>query len=228
MTGTPAAPPQLARLVAALDQPDQVHGVVADRPGRGGRQAGVLALFATEPELSVVVTERAATLRSHAGQVSFPGGAMDPGDPSLEATALREAAEEIGVDPGTVEVLGRVPAVHVAVSGFDVNTVVGWWRTPHPISAVDAAEVASVHLIPVARLADPANRRVARHPSGYRGPAFVIDDLFIWGLTAGLLAGLLRLAGWEQPWSRRLEAEVPARFLRDRSRTEPRTGPDTH
>lgn len=221
-------PEPLDRLVSGLDQPDRLQHVVGDRPGRGARQAAVLALFALEPELSVVLTERATTLRAHAGQVAFPGGAVDACDASPQEAALREAGEEIGVAPGTVEVLGLVPPVHVAVSGFDVNTVVGWWTRPHPIRAVDAAEVASVHLVAVDRLVEPANRWTACHPSGYRGPAFVVDDLFIWGLTAGLLDGLLRLAGWERPWDQQREAAVPARFLRDRSGTASGTGPDTH
>ncbi|OYO24172.1 coenzyme A pyrophosphatase [Enemella dayhoffiae] len=221
-------PEALAALTRALEQPQVQPEVVAERPGRGGRPAAVLALFATEPELSVVVIERAATLRSHAGQLAFPGGAIDPGDASAEAAAMREAAEEIGLEAGGVELLGHVPAVHVAVSGFDVTTVVGWWREPHPVVPVDLAEVAAVYQVPLAQLLDPANRRTAHHPSGYRGPAFVVGELFIWGLTAGLLDGLIQLAGWELPWDRDLLADIPARFLRDRSRREPGTSANTH
>ena len=78
----------------------------------------------------ILFVERSATLRTHAGQIAFPGGANDPGDVDLIATAIREAWEETGVDVAGIEPIGALPAAHVAVSGFDVTTVVGWWRRP--------------------------------------------------------------------------------------------------
>ncbi|HEV2886183.1 MAG TPA: CoA pyrophosphatase [Jatrophihabitans sp.] len=168
-----------------------------------GRHSAVLILFAspgTAAEADVLLIQRSATMRSHAGQVAFPGGATDPQDASATATALREAAEEVGLRPETVDVLAELPALWLPPSGFVVTPVLAHWRSPHPVGVVDEAEVAGVHRVPLRELLLPANRFTVRHPSGYYGPGFAVDGLFVWGFTAGLLDRLLRLAGWEQPW----------------------------
>ena len=228
-----ARPGWLQPLAGALATPDRVQSVVALRPGVGGRAAAVLCLLGegtAGPE--VLFVERAATLRTHAGQIAFPGGAADPGDADLVDTALREAEEEVGVRRTGVDVLGLLPPAHVAVSGFDVTAVVGWWRDRTQVAAVDVREVASVPVVPVAELTDPARRASVRHPSGYTGPAFEVAGHLIWGLTAHLLDGVLDLAGWQRPWDRHREVPIPVRYLRDRSDTtrahpEP-GGPDAH
>lgn len=221
-------PEVLATLAAGLTDRTAADRLVSSRPARGGRPAAVLALFATEgahPDLTFV--ERAATLRKHAGQMAFPGGAIDDTDADPADAALREAVEEVGLDRGSAEVLGCLPAAHVAASGFDVTTVAAWWRTPHAIGVRDPAEVASVHRIGLDRLADPELRFTAVHPAGYRGPAFVVDDLFIWGLTAHLVDALLELGGWQASWDRERSQVVPERFLRD-SRHRGGGGADAH
>ncbi|MFP8904930.1 NUDIX hydrolase [Streptomyces atacamensis] len=186
----------------------------------GGRQSAVLVLFGegggnggdggnggggadAGPEL--LLMERSSSLRSHAGQPSFPGGALDPedGDPEGDGplrAALREAEEETGLDPSGVQVFGRLPRVYIPVSGFVVTPVLGWWREPSPVAPVDPAETARVFTVPVADLADPANRATARHPSGYRGPCFLVSDALVWGFTAGIIDRILHFAGWERPW----------------------------
>jgi 8-oxo-dGTP pyrophosphatase MutT (NUDIX family) len=226
VTVAAARPGWLAPLEAALQTPERVQRVVSVRPGVGGRPAAVLVLLASgDAGPEVLFVERSATLRTHAGQIAFPGGAADPSDVDLVDTALREAEEEAGVQRAGVEVLGLLPPAHVAVSGFDVTAVVGWWREPGLVGPVDAREVASVPVVPVAELTDPANRVSVRHPSGYTGPAFEVAGHLIWGLTAHLLDGVLELAGWQRPWDDSRRVAIPARYMTDRSRTEP-GGPD--
>lgn len=231
MTPTPRDTPDWLRtLEAALADEASVRSVVQARPGVGGRAAAVLVLIGDGvlgPEILFV--ERAASLRTHPGQIAFPGGAVDPDDVDLAATALREAYEEAGVDVSGVTVLGCLPPAHVAVSGFDVTAVVGWWHTPSPVTAADPREVASVVVVPVAELVDAAHRVRVRHPSGYVGPAFEVADLLIWGLTAHLVDGVLGLAGWQQPWDTSRYVEIPSRYLNDNTAHARDTGgPDAH
>jgi 8-oxo-dGTP pyrophosphatase MutT (NUDIX family) len=228
-------PAWLQQLVEALPA---VRGEQLSRflpPPDAGRHSAVLVLFgesAAGPD--VVLIERAATLRSHAGQPAFPGGALDPEDGPVDddghvRAALREAQEEVGLDPASVEVLGVLPALWLPPSGFVVHPVVAWWREPHPLTAVDAAEVAAVVRVPLAELVDPVNRLQVTHPSGWVGPAFEVRDLLVWGFTAGLLDKLLSLGGWAVPWDherqRELDPAVLALALRSSGRRP--TGPRT-
>lgn len=233
MTGAAATPRPawVDPLAAALREHDQPWVDVL-RPARGARASAVLALFGEGPSgAEVLLVERAATLRSHPGQIAFPGGAVDPEDVDLVDTALREAAEECGVRRDAVEVLGTLPAAHVVVSGFDVTAVVAWWRVPHPVAPADPREVAAVLRVPVADLVDPVNRATARHPTGFRGPAFEVAGHLVWGLTAHLLAAVLDLAGWTTPWDDSREVGIPDRYLRDRRQStlaRDTGGPDAH
>jgi 8-oxo-dGTP pyrophosphatase MutT (NUDIX family) len=220
-------PAWLDPLLDALDDADRLSASVALRPGIGARAAAVLMLIGEGkrgPEILFV--ERAAGLRTHAGQIAFPGGAADPGDLDLAATALREAHEETGLDPSGIDVLGWLPPAHVEVSGFDVTAVVGWWRRPSPVGPADPREIASVVIVPVADLLDRANRFRVRHVSGYIGPAFDVGGHLIWGLTAHLLDGLLGLAGWQRGWDDTRFIPIPERYLTDRRDTS--GGPDAH
>lgn len=166
-----------------------------------GRASAVLIAFAEGPGgPALLLIERGAGLRNHAGQVAFPGGSLDPSDASLEAAALREAHEEVGLDPATVRVVADLPAIFIPVSGFVVTPVLAWWEHPHPVRPVDTDEVARVALVPVAELADPANRLRVTHPSGWIGPAFTAGGLFVWGFTAGLVDRLLEFGGWARAW----------------------------
>ncbi|MHA6797092.1 NUDIX hydrolase [Pseudonocardia bannensis] len=172
-------------------------------PPAGGRRAAVLMLFGEGPDgPDVLLMERAAALRNHAGQVSFPGGGIDRTDAGPLAAALREAEEETGLDPSGVVPLTLLPELFIPPSGFVVTPVLAHWERPVPVRAVDPGETARVVRVPVAALADPANRLQVSHPSGYIGPAFSVAGLLVWGFTGGLLSALLHLGGWERPWDR--------------------------
>jgi 8-oxo-dGTP pyrophosphatase MutT (NUDIX family) len=176
------------------------------------RRSAVLVLFGEDggggPD--VLLAQRAATLRTHAGQPAFPGGACDPGDTDAAATALREANEEVGLDPASVEVVATLPTLWIPVSNFLVTPVLAWWREPHDVRPVALAEVDRVARLPVRDLADPANRFRVRHPSGWIGPAFRVSDMLVWGFTAGVLSTLLEMGGWARPWPTDRIEELPA------------------
>ncbi|MFD8807607.1 NUDIX hydrolase [Streptomyces sp. NPDC059597] len=197
-------------------QPLQLSRFLPPENG-SGRQSAVLILFGEGergPEL--LLMERAGSLRSHAGQPSFPGGALDPvdGDPKTDGplrAALREAEEETGLDPAGVQLFGVLPALYIPVSEFVVTPVLGWWRKPSPVGVVDPNETARVFTVPVADLTDPANRATAIHPSGHRGPAFLVESALVWGFTAGVIDRLLHYAGWELPWDRSRQVPLDRR-----------------
>jgi len=167
-------------------------------PAEGGRPSAILVLFGDGPDLLLI--ERSQGLRRHPGQPAFPGGAIDERDAGPVAAALREAAEEAGVDPSGVDVLGVLPELFIARSGFRVTPVLAWWREPCPVAPVDTDEVAAVERVAVAELADPASRLTVRHPSGRAGPGFRVRGMLVWGFTAALVDRLLALGGWEIPW----------------------------
>ncbi len=213
-----AVPGWLAELAAAASR----AGVPAAMrpPPRGGRAAAVLILFGDGPGgPDVLLVQRSPWLRRHAGQPAFPGGAVDDTDAGPVAAALREAAEEARVDPAGVEVVGVLPDVFISRSGFLVTPVLAWWRKPAPVGPGDPAEVTAVARVPLAELADPANRLTVRYPPGRRGtagasgPAFRVRSMLIWGFTAVLLDRLLAAGGWEVPWDSGRAEELPLDVL---------------
>jgi 8-oxo-dGTP pyrophosphatase MutT (NUDIX family) len=180
----------------------------------GGRPSAVLILFACEDERTgpdLLLIQRSDDLRLHAGQPAFPGGTIDAGDAGPVAAALREAAEETGLDPGDVEVVGQLPELFIPRTMFRVVPVLAWWRRPSAVAPVDTAEVAAVERIRVSELADPAVRLTVRAVSGHASPAFRVRGLFIWGFTALLIDRLLALGGWERPWDHSIVVDVPTR-----------------
>ncbi|MBM6404571.1 CoA pyrophosphatase [Phycicoccus sp. CSK15P-2] len=207
-------PAWLAGLARRPDVADHPWFAEHPPPDDGARRSAVLVLFGpdTTGEVDVLLTERAHTLRSHPGQVSFPGGAEDPGDDGPVGAALREAEEEVGLDPAGVDVLAVLPALYLAPSRNAVTPVVGWWPSPVPVGVVDEAEVARVVRVPVSDLLD-ARRRFTAVFGPYRGPGFDVGGLFVWGFTAMLLDAVLELSGVARPWDDTVERELPDHVL---------------
>jgi 8-oxo-dGTP pyrophosphatase MutT (NUDIX family) len=172
-------------------------------PSFGGRASAVLVLFGEGPSgPDLLFIQRADGLRRHPGQPAFPGGAVEPDDRGPVGAALREAAEETGVDPAGVDVIGTLPELFIPHSDFRVVPVIAWWREPCAVEPLDLGEVAAVQRIPIADLADPARRVTVRGPSGRLGPGFATDGMLIWGFTAALVDQLLVFGGWEVAWDR--------------------------
>jgi 8-oxo-dGTP pyrophosphatase MutT (NUDIX family) len=193
-------PPAWLRELAAAAETMEVHPQLLP-PATGGRESAVLILFGDGPDgPDLLFIQRSEGLRLHAGQPAFPGGAIDAGDGGPVGAALREAVEEVGLDPGGVDVLGTLPEVFIPRTGFRVVPVLAWWRRPSAVAPVDTGEVAAVERVAVAELADPATRLMVRVPDGRTSPAFRVRGMLIWGFTAALVDRLLALGGWEKPW----------------------------
>jgi 8-oxo-dGTP pyrophosphatase MutT (NUDIX family) len=152
--------------------------------------------------ITVLLTQRAADLRAHAGQISFPGGRIDPEDSSPEAAALREADEEIGLPPASVEVIGRLDTYEVR-TGFEITPVVGFVE-PGFDMVYEPEEVADAFEVPLSFILDPANHeRQSRVFQGKRRFFYVLpfEDRYIWGATAGMLVNLFEvLTGQTARW----------------------------
>ena len=188
-------------------------GVSGTGAGDSYRKAAVLALLTDSDSPDLIFTERAATLRKHPGQMSFPGGMREPGE-TPEQTALRESNEEIGLDPDVVRTFGRLPASSLPVSSFAVTPVLGLWDGTASVHVATPDEVAAIHRVPIEALVAPENRGICELQGVHVGPTFTYDDVVIWGFTAMIVDGLIRLAGWEQDWDHERMVEVPSRFRR--------------
>lgn len=207
-TSVPAWLAPLARGTAGLTAADL--GWIPTPVGTG-RPAAVLVLLArdgSDGDPDVLLQLRSRSVAAHAGQVSFPGGAVEDTDEGPVAAALREAAEEVGVRAGDVRPFAVLPPLYLPPSDFVVTPVLGYWERPGPVAPVDLGETVAVSRVPLTVLADPANRLVVRGPSGLAHPAFRLPGMLVWGFTGGLLDMLLAIGGWEQPWQPAPEYDV--------------------
>ncbi len=162
--------------------------------GAGGTEAAVLlALYGWPEEPGLIFTERRADLRRHAGEISFPGGRRDAGDADLAATALREAHEEIGLDPALVEVSGALRPVSTFVTDYLVHPVVG--LVPDPIELdlqPNPGEVETVLTFSLELLRSGYEmRRLMRGGVAVHTPTYEVEGQLIWGATARILGDLL-------------------------------------
>ncbi|WP_036467621.1 NUDIX hydrolase [Mycobacterium genavense] len=220
-----ACPPWLRPLVDNVGQmpeayrrrlpPDVLAMVTAAREAstHDDREAAVLVLFSgpeSGPEdggvpddADLLLTVRASSLRHHAGQAAFPGGASDPGDRGPVATALREAHEETGIDVTRLHPLITVEKTFIAPSQFHVMPVLAYSPDPGPVAVVNEAETAIVSRVPVRAFINPENRlMVYRGDLGNRwaGPAFLLNQMLVWGFTGQVISAVLDVAGWAKPW----------------------------
>jgi 8-oxo-dGTP pyrophosphatase MutT (NUDIX family) len=192
-----------------------------------GRTGAVLVLFGEGPAgPDLLLTERAHHMRSHPGQVSFPGGSVEPGETPV-AAAVREAVEETGLDATGVHVFGELPELWLPPSNFAVTPVLAWWHAESPVDAVDPDEVHAVYRVPLDELLDPTHRISVRHPRfpDYTSPAFLIGeakDLVLWGFTAGIISRLFDFVGWTRAWDPDVVRDVPDRMVQG---GPPRTAP---
>jgi 8-oxo-dGTP pyrophosphatase MutT (NUDIX family) len=178
-----------------------------------GRDAAVLVLFsgpADSPsgglpdDADLLVTVRASTLRHHAGQAAFPGGAADPGDDGPIFTAMREATEETGIDTSRLTPLATLEKMFIPPSGFHVVPVLAYSPDPGPVFVVDESETAVVARVPVRAFINPENRLMVYRKENTRrlaGPAFLLNEMLVWGFTGQVISAMLDVAGWTRPWN---------------------------
>lgn len=227
--GLPAVLPDIPEwLRPVVDGAQQIEGTDLTRflppEGTKTRKGSVLMLFGEDVDGSggpdLLLTERAHDMRSHPGQVSFPGGKIDPGETIVQA-AVREAEEEIGVSPESVEVVAALPELWLPPSNFAVTPVIGWWRDPHPVEITSPEEVHEIHRVSIAELVDPEHRIQVRHPSGWVGPGFLIGetkDVILWGFTGGIITRFFDFLGWLPPVTDPPVHELPDYMLAEYTR----------
>lgn len=172
------------------------------------RQAAVLMVVSGTGEegstelpddAEILLIHRSPSLRSHSGQIAFPGGRVDPEDASIVDCAMREAWEETGLDRRTVTPLAELPEVHIRATGYPVHPILAYWDEKSEVRPIDPAETDEVFSVPIRKLLDPKVRfRVSM--ANWSGPAFDLDGYVIWGFTGGVLNALFSQAGWEIPW----------------------------
>ena len=173
---------------------DPAREAVLASVGRRTPAAVLIGVVDRPQEPAVLLTQRTDHLRDHAGQISFPGGRIEPDDASTAAAALREAEEEIGLDPARIEILGEL-APYDTVTGFRIHPVVGWIAPPFELR-LDRYEVADAFEVPLRFVVDPLNHRRHSLRRGALTRGYYVlpyQGRFIWGATAGMLVNFAML-----------------------------------
>lgn len=195
-----------------------------------GRRGAVLMLFGEGPDgPDLLLTERSHTMRSHPGQVSFPGGGIDEGEDATTA-ALREGWEETGLDPDGVEIFAELPELWLPPSNYAVVPVLGWWAEESPVTTHSVEEVHAIHRVAISDLVEPTHRVTVQAPGGWLGPGFLIGenrDVILWGFTAGVITRLFEHIGWTKEWDTSVVHDLPGYMLVG-SPKGPRPRPNTN
>lgn len=188
-------------MASMLDFERRLHSVLKAHPPQhvdleGVKHAAVMIPIVAVPEPTMIFTVRTNSLPTHQGQISFPGGFIEPDDATAEAGALRETEEEIGLDPSTVRVLGELDSFPTFVSGYVVSPFVGW-LDEEPRLTPNPGEVAEILMVPVAELVEDIRREPGFEEAGrsYPTEAWIWNERVIWGVTARIIRQfLVRLA----------------------------------
>lgn len=220
----PSAAPAWVRQAMGLEVETALAAIGA-RSGRAGRpntanrpSAAVLVLLTgtSDKDGEVLLTHRSPSMRSHPGQIAFPGGRLDPQDRNFIDAALREAWEETGLDRMEVTPVEQLGELQVRATGNRVHPVIAHAPSLPRVGVVNEAEADDVFSVPLAHLADPDNRlRVGF--GDWHGPAFRVKDYIVWGFTGGVLSALLDHARWARPWECERVFDLRAILARSRN-----------
>jgi 8-oxo-dGTP pyrophosphatase MutT (NUDIX family) len=197
---------------AARDVPEVGPG------GEKPRYSAVLVLVGDRsqtdtdgPDPSVLLTHRNPRMRTHSGQIAFPGGRRESTDTSPVDTAIREAVEETDCDPDSIVPVALLQPLYIDRTNHAVIPVIAWWRTPGRVRPA-TEESDWVRPVRVAELADPGVRSRIGFLD-WHGPAFNIDGYLLWGFTGGVVDAVLRLAEWDEPWEKLRQDGEPAEVV---------------
>ncbi|MDO5031856.1 CoA pyrophosphatase [Corynebacterium sp.] len=221
----PEATPDWLRPALGVDSADTQRRIGANTMARQmkrlpamKKESAVLILLkgTSVEDAEVLLTHRSPSMRSHSGQIAFPGGRRDPEDATLVDVALREAWEETGLDPRSVTPLEKWEELHIRATGNPVHPVLAYWHEPGEVWPASPEETDDVFLVPVRELIEPENRfMVGLGP--WKGPAFHVRDYVVWGFTGGILATLLDHAGWSLEWDNNSVHELRDTLKRSRN-----------
>ena len=197
--GRDGKPPRYSAVLVLFSDSEDIEVAGAGEVEVAGKAGEAVGDIAGAVNPAILLTHRAPTMRNHSGQMAFPGGRRESQDQDAIATALREAWEETNLAPETVEPFAVMQPVYIDRTNFAVVPVLAYWRAPHEIYPA-TEENDWVRMVSLSHLINPAHRLRVGFMQ-WSGPAFNIGDRLLWGFTAGIVDSIVRLAGWERPWT---------------------------